>query len=460
MRWRMLFFVSLGVNLALAAVWLVCARQIAIQRAAVARLQSVTNTTIKTNVIIRRQFFSWDQVESDDYPTYIANLREIGCPEQTIRDIIIAEINSLFARRLATELVTPEQQWWRSEPDTNVVRIAAEKIRALEDERHALLARLLGSGWESGDLLNLPRPSRRGVVLDGPVLGVLPTDVKQAIEDVSARAEERQRAYIEAQRLEGKAPDPVELAKLRQQTRTELAGILTPSQLEEYLLRYSQEAITLRGELGQLKYFNATPDEFRAIFRATDPIDQQLDLLAGSNDPNSIMQRSLLLQQRENALKLALGANRYVQFTMLHDPDYREAFAQAQDAGIPDAARTIYEINLATAQQLASMRANTNLSPTQLAVQLKRIELEQLKAQASAMGIEVPPEEAPVTNAPAVVQPFPSHPYVLGFGESAATVAMRYAISLGALQAANPDVNLNKLKRGDTIRVPDMQNRR
>src|SRR5215831_13719243 len=162
MRWRMLFLVSLGVNLALAAVWFVCARQIAVQRAAVARLNPATNAAIKTNVVIRRQFFSWDQVESDDYPTYISNLREIGCPEQTIRDIIIAEINSLFSRRLATELVTPEQQWWRSEPDTNVVRIAAEKIRALDDERRALLAKLLGSGWESGDLLNLPRPSRRG----------------------------------------------------------------------------------------------------------------------------------------------------------------------------------------------------------------------------------------------------------------------------------------------------------
>ena len=60
------------------------------------------------------------------------------------------------------ELVTAEQQWWRSEPDTNVVRAAAEKARELEDERRALLTRLLGTNWETGDLVSIPRPSRPG----------------------------------------------------------------------------------------------------------------------------------------------------------------------------------------------------------------------------------------------------------------------------------------------------------
>ena len=36
-----------------------------------------------TKVVLRRQFFSWRDVESADYPTYVANLSDIGCPEQT-----------------------------------------------------------------------------------------------------------------------------------------------------------------------------------------------------------------------------------------------------------------------------------------------------------------------------------------------------------------------------------------
>jgi len=51
--------------------------------------------------------FHWSQLESSDYRTYIANLRGIGCPEQTLRDIITADVGSLFALkrgRLEAEL--------------------------------------------------------------------------------------------------------------------------------------------------------------------------------------------------------------------------------------------------------------------------------------------------------------------------------------------------------------------
>ena len=43
--------------------------------------------------------FHWSQIESADYRTYIANLRGIGCPEQTIRDLIKADVDNLYATR-------------------------------------------------------------------------------------------------------------------------------------------------------------------------------------------------------------------------------------------------------------------------------------------------------------------------------------------------------------------------
>src|SRR5207249_7580991 len=167
MRWRVVALVSLGASIMLAVVLVLSARHMSQMLSS----QSLTVAAYSpgqpgTNVVLRRQFFSWREVESDDYPTYIANLRDIGCPEQTIRDIIIADVNGLYTRRRALEIVTPEQQWWRTEPDSNVVQVATEKSRVLDDERRALLARLLGTNWEAGDLVNLPRPSRPGVVLD------------------------------------------------------------------------------------------------------------------------------------------------------------------------------------------------------------------------------------------------------------------------------------------------------
>src|SRR3974390_2881754 len=123
MHWRVIAITSVGVNGGLAALWLLAPRpRTSGLTTPGGALGQATGGAGRTNVVLRRQFFSWQEVEATDYPTYISNLRGIGCPEQTIRDIIIADVNALFARRRASELFTPEQQWWRSEPDPVVAR--------------------------------------------------------------------------------------------------------------------------------------------------------------------------------------------------------------------------------------------------------------------------------------------------------------------------------------------------
>src|SRR5947209_2253727 len=135
MRWRALALLSLGINLWLIAAWLMMPRRpLAASSSFTTNTETAVAGTGRPNVVLRRQFFSWQEVESPDYPTYILNLRNIGCPEQTIRDIIIADVNALYSRKLATNLVTAEQQWWRSEPDPEVVEAAAEKVHAAEEE--------------------------------------------------------------------------------------------------------------------------------------------------------------------------------------------------------------------------------------------------------------------------------------------------------------------------------------
>jgi LysM repeat protein len=447
MRWRGLALISVGANLVLAALWLVWPRSPG-KAPHPSGGEQVSASMGRTNIVFRKQFFSWEEVESPDYPTYIANLRAIACPEQTIRDIIIADVNALYARRRATDkdLVTASQQWWRAEPDTNVVAVALEKIRQLDDERRGLLSRLLGSSWEAGDLLNLPRPSRPGVMLDGPVLGNLPTDIKQSLEDINSRSEARMQAYVDAQRALGKAPDPAELARLRQQTRDELAGVLSPAQLEEFLLRYSQYSNNLRTEFGQLRFFNPTPDEFRAIFRDTDALDQRIQLLADSTDPNSVQARQALEAQREAIIKRNLGPARYEAYRNLHDPLYRDAMAIAIDAGNPDAAQTIYQVNLAALSSQSAIQGNTNLTAAQKAIEMKNLELQQLQANTLATGQDLPPE-------PAAPLP-PTRVYTIRPGDTIGVLAIRFGISAGALRDANPGVDLTKLGVGDSLIVP------
>lgn len=449
MRWRVIGLVSLGVNLGLLA-WVTSYTRNASSSAAQGLTAATQNpgSLGRTNIIVRRQFFSWREVESDDYPTYIANLRAVACPEQTIRDIIIADVNSLYARKRATELLTPDQQWWRAEPDAAVLKAAQEKARSMDEERKGLLTRLLGPNWEGGDLVSLPRPSRPGVALDGPVLGPLSTETKQTLQEINARSQERMQSYIENRRQEGKAPDPAELARLRQQTRTELAGVLAPAQLEEFLLRYSQSANNLRYELGQLRFLNASPDEFRSVFRATDAIDQQIQALAGAADANSLSNLKSLQDQRENAVKQALGPRRYEEYRLLHDPLYRDAVASAQQAGTPEAVQSLYAINVAAALEQQSIQSNANYTAEQKNIAARSVELDQLKANAVATGQELPSEPPLPPSAPA------KRTYTLRPGDTPAVISMIYGVPEAAVRAANPNIDFRRLRPGDAINIP------
>jgi LysM repeat protein len=453
MRWRKLLILSACVNAVLLATVWHYARKSSVPAPT---LEAIGTNDVKyrTHVVVRRQFFTWDQVESSDYATYIANLRDIGCPEQTIRDIIIADVNAVFAKRIAAEVRTPDQQWWRSMPDARLSTAATAKLRELEQERRTLLTSLLGPGWGESSLASL-QPARAAVVLDGPVLGNLPTDTKASVNQAVAASQARLEALYAKAESEGRNPTAAELAAVREQTRVELQKILAPAQLEEFLLRYSQNASNLRSQLGEMKYFSATPDEFRALFRVTDQFDQKLAALADSTDPNDIRQRQSLEAQRERAIKLALGDQRYALYQRLQDPNYRDAYAQATAAGTPGAAQTVYAVNQATDQEIArTLNQSSNLTPEQLAVALKRVELQQLEATTAAVGQEVPPD--PNAPPPPPAPPEPQY-HTIRAGDTLGALSTRYGMPVNVILDANPNLQINTLKPGQRITIPTLR---
>jgi len=339
---------------------------------------------VRTNVVVRRQNFVWSDIESEDYPTYIANLRLIGCPESTIRDIIVAEVTQMFARRRTSEVVTASQQWWRSEPDPAVAWAAVARIRGLEEERRALLSRLLGPEWESMDY---PLPSLETLVpLDGAILGALSAEMKRAVQRIEREALQRQGEYLAAREAAGEQPDPAELARLRAEARGALAAILPPEALEEYLLRYSQEATDLRRRLAGVE---TSPEEFRALFRAMDPLGQELGTTSGAGGADSMKRRSDLEEERERVLRQILGEERYEEYRLVRNPLYQQARGVAAAAGVPDdrilALAAIYRL---TEIEEAQIRNDTALSPDEKAVRLEAMRIAQQESVSQLLGAE------------------------------------------------------------------------
>jgi len=448
MRGRIWLYLSLAANVALAAGWLGSwlRRTSPAVVATAPESQPATQTVVtRTNFVPRRQFFHWSEIESPDYATYVANLRAIGCPEQTIRDIIIADVNALFARRRATEIVTPQQQWWRTEPDPEIEARARAQLEALEAERRALLTALLGPGWETGDQISLPRPSQPGLPLDGPLLGPLPAEVKQQVQDSYRRYQERLAALQQQAAAQQRTVTPAEIFRLQRQWEQELAGILSPAQLEELLLRYSPTARTLRQELSQLGGLDLTPDQFRAWYHARRRLEEGLATLAEADSPASARQIQDLEAQYQQAIRLALGEERYRQYQRLQDPEYREALAQAQQAGRPELAETFYAIRHALAEEVARLQTNNDLTALQREIQRRQLELEALKAQAEVLGENLPEPQPPAPTLRA---------HIYRAGETLISLAVEYDVPLSAILKANPGLDFHRLKPGDTILIP------
>jgi len=438
MRRQLILIVSLGLNLVLAAV-LLSSRQ----RSTPVPVESATNqpaapaTDVRVKVVARKQFFSWQELESPEYAVYIARLREIGCPEQTIRDIVIADVGQVYARKRQKDVVTPNQQWWRSTPDTNVIATARAKIQALEQERKALLTTLLGPGWDSGNSAN-PVAS----LLNGPVLGDLSPEMKQSVQDIIARYD---RLYRDA----GKSGDRAALAHLRQEARQDLAGVLNPAQLEEFFLRYSETAVDLRSKLNGA---DVTPEEFRNLFRTRDAINQQLELLTG-DDPNTVAQRTALAKQLDETIKTALGKERYQALQLAQDPAYRDAVTYAKQAGLPaDAIQGLYELNKTTMQEQNRIRNDDSLTQAQKADQLKAVEQQQQAARDQLLGV-APAETTEVIMPPGLTSP-PTQTHAYAPGETLDQIAAHYGVTPDSILKANPNLNINALQKGTSIQIP------
>jgi LysM repeat protein len=397
----------------------------------------------KTNVILNSRPFTWQSIESPEYDYYVMNLRSIGCPESTVRDIIVADVNQLFERkRREMNASTNDVKWWLSDPDPADLRAALAQEQALDEERRRLLTRLLGANWDQE-----PEKEAAPVALAGPVLGALRPDLKDWVQDVVKRSRLQVRNYLTQCEETGESPDPVELARIREQTRQELSEQLQPEELEEFLLRHSNNAIQLRTEL---RGFNATPEEFRALFAATDPIDRELQLLGEDTGAEALAKRARLEQQREAAIRETLTPERFEEFRLLHDTDYLAAVVEARKAGAPaEAGRGLYDINQAAALERERISADPSLSDEEKDEELSEIEKQHKVARAALLGLPPPPEAASTPPPPNVFQ------HRVGPHETLAGLSLYYRVPLSDLLKANPGLDPGLIQPGRSVKIPE-----
>jgi hypothetical protein len=322
------------------------------------------------------QLFDWRAVESEDYRKYIANLRAIGCPEETIRDIIIADVNKLFESRrrtLASSNTNKFEFWKAGNPMAAMMNVERlEQSQALNKEKRALLKELLGV---EPDL----KPDLMSGVNDmmASMLDFLPAEKQSQIMDVYMGYQTK----LAKSFGKGGAPDAEDMKsmqKVQKEMEAELAGILTPQEFEDYQLRMSQTAMVMRMQLAS---FEPSEQEFRDIFKLKKSFEDEYGLagMYGLNSANKAEKEKADAAKKETdaKIKAVLGDDRYTEYERGQDWAYQGMHKTAERQGLGKAeANKVYDMKKVAEEEARKLRTNTSLTPEQRNAALRNIRTE------------------------------------------------------------------------------------
>jgi hypothetical protein len=213
-----------------------------------------TATWRTASATIRTPPFLWSQIEATDYREYIANLRAVGCPEQIIRDIVITDLNQLFGPRRQAILKSRGREYWHKSENQQASPTQTKQLVELGKETVAIFQELLGVRLREQELIDTVYLQLYGSEQE---LLFLPAEKREAALEALTESDEREMNL--AQDGWGKREE------LFNQKIKLLAKVLSPSELEDFRLRNSPGAATLRENL---QYFDCTPEEFRALLAA------------------------------------------------------------------------------------------------------------------------------------------------------------------------------------------------
>lgn len=253
----------------------------------------------------------WPGLATGDLPAQVARLRDAGFPREIVRAILSAQVRERFAaRRRALDATGDARQFWL---DQNLDAHRQAAFQQLAREERAALRELLGADADSSD------PMRD--LAGGQSLTFLAPEKAVDVRQIQRDFEERRADLYASGFVSG--VDNAKLAALEKEQLAAIAAVLTPQELQEYRLRISTTADTLRNEL---LAFNPTEEEFRALFRLRDSLDDRFGLGAGlALSADLSRQRGEAMQQTNEQFKATLTPERAAEFERASDYNYRRA---------------------------------------------------------------------------------------------------------------------------------------
>jgi len=232
---------------------------------------AVTNSAIASP---RNSFLNWREVESEDYLVYMANLTAIGCPTQTIRDIVTADVIGVYADSRKETLKDYYQnfQFWQSDQPQAASRAELEtQHTALDADMRRVLHELLGADAPLPDITR----QWQSAELEWK-LAFLPPDKRaqaKAILTDHEHGDQQAKNLSDGINISVDTNELQRIVDYHEEGRADLRNLLSPDEFEMVEMATSWTGENLRRAM---VHFAPTEKEFRAIFAAWRKHDEDL----------------------------------------------------------------------------------------------------------------------------------------------------------------------------------------
>lgn len=265
----------------------------------------------------------WADLECADYREYIRRLRAFGCPERTIRDLVVTDLHAVIAQEQSRLLQANMRRVRRSEVGRREI---AKALADIADRERSTLASLLGPRWSEGLSYRLDPPSIDDSFVDwlSPEVG----ERVQAIEQAYATWE----AEFEAVRASLR-PEEVKAAlqTARRDRDAQLQEWLTEEEWTDLELTTSD---TGRSLIRTAEQMNLSESELTELLRLERGMDAALGELDGVDDAEATGESWRLLEETDEARQRLLGPERAQVYEGLKSPIFSEIYDLARENGL------------------------------------------------------------------------------------------------------------------------------
>lgn len=402
MNARSILIVSLGLNLVLVG-WAVARWQRA--PAPAGSSQAGANSpvasdakslpiwrTLRTNVLevvtnhVDAPGFQWSQIETNDFEAYAANLRAVGCPEHVVRQMLMPEIEEVYADRGAdAEKYT---EFWETESQRDGRRLATlREHRRLDIEKRALIARILGVTWSAKAFDEYVREKETAIFL-----GCLSDDAALRLMDAGMRVEEEKDLFrAETKGIVIDVEEP-RLEALIAELRRGMVEAVSPAEAEELLLRVADLASGfLKGD--RFAGLSINGDELRRIAAITARHQDLVDLMLrheldhARKGPDFFDVVGKIPPEALPEIRQLIGPERSVALERSMDKDFCEFVRTARKAELPvESAIKVYDIAQAAVAAAREVKAIESLDPAQRSASLEALKRETESAIRQVVG--------------------------------------------------------------------------